>query len=310
MRYSLLSRFQGALLGAALGDRLGFEFQKQPSHLNYGKTAIDYAEALIHWGGQNGLGLGQTNHQFSAPEKQSQSPLNQAQLMMAAEWAIATLPIALFFHDDEIKLQQTLQTLVNGQGYGGLQGGVLTSGFAIAQALQERLKPLDLIPRTIAYLQRESTPTDSDSDLITKLQQGQSLLQEGRDLHTALRVLLPTNQSRTGNRAISLALFCFLSTPEDMRLTLLRAVRCGSESRMVCALTGALAGAYNSAGGIPVEWSLSLSKPSQILDWQISGPEICYLSERLLAAWSGVYDPTISSLSHSAIAAPGIIRPR
>jgi ADP-ribosylglycohydrolase len=344
MRYSLLSRFQGALLGVALGDRLGFEYpvqqqlqqkvaltgnllmlnraalpKQQPDHnlqtqeiqpvlaaSSSGRLAVYYAEKLIRQGGWH-TPKGEEAPVLS-PKIYSKSQLNRETAALGAELAVAILPIALFFHDDEVKLRQTIGEALMEQGHSELLYGALAIGFAIAQAIKERLDPLHLIPQIITYLQ-EDTSTDAYIDLINKLEQGQTLLQERHNLHTALRTLLPSNCFGVGNGEIVLALFCFLSTPEDMHLAMLRAARCGSASQIVSTLTGALSGAYNSSAGIFLEWELIAADPAQILDGQISTSEICQLAAHLLAVWLGAYDPATASIS-LAIAAPGVIRPR
>ncbi|MGA7933477.1 MAG: ADP-ribosylglycohydrolase family protein [Kovacikia sp.] len=349
MRYSLLSRFQGGLLGAALGASLGFEqptqksLQKKPDRIKpvipitqvesqkpgsdweqspperqggsttgYGKVAVRWAEVLIDQQEWTALEFGQSVGQMTAPAFRSDSGLSYPGSIAEAELAIATLPIALFFHDDEIRLRQMLEKAVCLQAQDVFAGGALAIGFAIAQALQERLLPLDLIPRTIDFLQQPVThqPSHPYSTLIKKLEQGQTLLREETNLSMATRILLPSGNAELGSGAVALAFFCFLSTPEDMRLSLLRAARSSSSLRIVRALTGALAGAYNSTAGIPLEWSLVAADPTQRLDWQISGPDLCHLASRLLAAWSGASNPTAFANSSFAIAAPGLIRPR
>jgi hypothetical protein len=345
MRYSLLSRFQGALLGVALGDRLGFEYPIQqqlqakvavtgslfPLHQlalpkqqldcnpqtqeiqpvlsasSAGKLAAYYAEKLIRQGGwyaPEGEAV-----LFLSSEAQSKSQSNRETAALGAELAIATLPIALFFHDDEVKLRQTIKKALKEQGHSELQYGALAIGFAIAQALKERLDPLHLIPHVITYLQEQNLPPDVYVDLINKLKQGQTLLQERSNLHAAIRTLLPSNCFGSGNGEIALALFCFLSTPEDMHLSMCRAARCGNSSRIISALTGALSGAYNSSAEAFLEWDLVVTDSARILDGQISASEVCQLAARLLAIWSGADDSASSSIS-LAIAAPGIIRPR
>ncbi len=111
-------------------------------------------------------------------------------------------------------------------------------------------------------------------------------------------------RAQTGNEAIALAFYCFLSTPCDLRLALLRAARCGEAAPVIAALTGALGGAYQGLGGLPLAW---VATDSHV--WGIPETALHALAAHLFAAWSGVYAPA-ERMAVAAIAAPGVIRPR
>ena len=128
---------------------------------------------------------------------------------------------------------------------------------------------------------------------------------------------------------IALAFYCFLNTPEDLRLSVVRAARCGIAGQLTCALTGALSGAYNGAAAIPVEWrQLSLAVASRSLAegqepsvWGTGSElKLVELANNLFAVWAGVYNPTAGPDSWAilcegnayarSVAAPYVIRPR
>jgi ADP-ribosylglycohydrolase len=227
--------------------------------------------------------------------------------LKAAEGALATLPIALFFYDSEIRQQQLLvQTVQLWQAPPDGEAGLLAIGYAIAQVLKERLERLTLLPQILAYLKQSTAkPTASLLNLTKTLEQVQTLLQHGAGLYAAIEQLRAvTTQSES--RAIAIAFYCFLSTPDDLRLSLLRAARSGEVAPAACALTGALSGAHNSLNGLPLSWRINSSIP---LLWGLSSEEMNQLAARLFAVWSGVYaSGTVTNAS--AIAAPGVIRPR
>ena len=143
---------------------------------------------------------------------------------------------------------------------------ILAVGYTIARALKEKLDPATAIEQTIAYLK-------TDNALTELLLQVQILLEKGADLETATTHLCKSAtalRERQGEGEkklqtesivnpgnfipIALAFYCFLNTPEDLRLSVVRAARCGIAGQLTCALTGALSGAYNGVGAIPVEW--------------------------------------------------------
>ncbi|MBD0347400.1 MAG: ADP-ribosylglycohydrolase family protein, partial [Coleofasciculus sp. Co-bin14] len=205
---------------------------------------------------------------------------------------------------DKVKLrQQLLQAADLWQQEPNISEGALAVAFAIALALTEKLNVTTLIPQTLAYLEISQTP------LVHQLEQVQTLLEQGAGLDRTLtqlhrEVQRPGTPSSRPYIPIALAFYCFLSTPEDFRLCVSRAVRTGHQSQITAALTGALAGVYNSIIGIPVSWRLAADRMSNT----VGGLQ---QADRLLAVWSGVYD--VSSAQHcpwTAVAAPQVIQPR
>ncbi|XGV94953.1 MAG: ADP-ribosylglycohydrolase family protein [Leptolyngbya sp. BL-A-14] len=345
MRYSLLSRFRGTLVAAALGEELGTysrleqAFQqsstpetgqclpsapsglthwhpgrptnlKRPPLAPWGKAAVKCARTLVQTGRWNELEMAAIGTRLATDKLVTGERLTRSRpqdAFSAAECAIATLPLALFFHDHERKQQQALrQTLQLWQSPPDSEAGLLVIGYAIAQGLSERLNPLTLMAQTMAYLQQSiANPTDTQLDLMLQLEQTEALVQQGAGLYTAIEQLR-TKSTHAGNAAIALAFYCFLSTPENLRLSLLRAARCSEATSVVCALTGALSGCHNSFNGLPLAWRQESPLP---LLWEVSNVELSQLATHLFTVWSGSYTPNVA-LPTSAIAAPGIIRPR
>lgn len=338
MRYSLLSRFRGALLGAAIGEiwgAYGESWQlgvKQPSALpsSWGRLVVRGTEGLIRqgkldladWGEptkrtrsfptENGKAYEEANFPGYASPNTEETYAKYDQNSAPGSGIVATVPVALFFHEDEAKLRQNLHQVADvWQDDSVLKDGTLAVGYAIALALKERLDPATLIPETLNYL-------DVETPLVQQLRQVQTLLEEGAGLETTLATLMPPHSEPRPNAAIALAFYCFLSTLEDLRLSVVRAARC-PQSQITSALAGALSGAYNSIAGIPVGWRLALGKEkgdnsALATLWGVhSETELLRLAARLLAAWSGVYDAEkflIDTSLVSAVAAPKVIKPR
>lgn len=315
MRYSLLNRFRGALLGSLMGDILGKagcqslplnevwltvlkaeDAQSSSLISEWSQLATDGVESLIHCGR-----LDLDDWMLSSEGTLSEVLLKSA--LSSSEAAVATLPIALFFHEDEVKLrQQLLACSVIWQDNSDTTEGVLAVAYAIALALTEKLSVDTLIPRTLAYLGTSQTP------LVKQLEQIQRLLEQGAGLDKTLCQLRRDAQSRgeplSGyHTSIALAFYCFLSTPEDFRLCISRAA-CTYQPQTTATLTGALAGVYNSLIGIPVGWRLAANRLS-------SGLHRLQLADHLLEVWSGVYDLSASAkMKCLAVAAPRVIQPR
>ncbi|HEY9653917.1 MAG TPA: hypothetical protein V6C50_00355, partial [Crinalium sp.] len=145
MRYSLLSRFQGTFLAAALGHELGaYSRSRQAIAKNRvdgseqvawlaanltnwhpglghssasssqpslgGRIAISCARALVHPGGWHERALAAIGSEFGISEAETGVATGMRSGVLpatiAAELTIATLPLALFFHDDQNRQQQ------------------------------------------------------------------------------------------------------------------------------------------------------------------------------------------------------------
>jgi ADP-ribosylglycohydrolase len=316
MRYSLLSRFQGALVGSLLGEFLGnIGYQERvvgeawlaslkPEDSCTTQTLSDWSqlatcgtESLIRCGK---LDLDDWWELFG----KAQSSVLCKGAVSSNEVAVMTLPIALFFHDDELKLRQQLLQVGNvWHNQPEVLEGVLAVAYAIALALTEKLDCTTLIPQVLSYL------NPSQTLLVQQLEQVQTLLERGAGLETTLSHLRRDTQHRgklleRSHTSIALAFYCFLTTPEDFRLCVSRAARTRCQPQITSALTGALAGVYNSLIGIPVSWRLSANHLS-------SSIHRLRLADCLLEVWAGVYDVSASAkMRRLTVAAPRVIQPR
>lgn len=324
MRYSLLSRFRGALLGSFVGEILGSSGARRrvsgkatlippkredansvetrliasiPTLSDWSKIAACGTESLIRCGKLD------IEDWLLHSGKMQPSVLLLKATASSSEAAVTTLAIALFFHEDEVKLrQQLLKAAAVWQQDCKASEDVLAVAFAIALALTEKLDFTTLIPRTLAYLGISQTP------LVQQLEKVQTLIEQGAGIDTTLTQLRQdaqhTGTQSCSDMSIALAFYCFLSTPEDFRLCVTRAARIGYQPQITAALTGALSGVYNSVIGIPVGWRLATNRIS-------TGIQRLQQADRLLALWSGVYDVSaIDQCPQAAVAAPRVIQPR
>jgi ADP-ribosylglycohydrolase len=377
MRHSLLSKFQGVLLGAALGDSIGDRYQSQflgissqtqnlqpilkltkhqqlsltgitsvwnspksklqtdKNSFGCGKLTVTCAQSLIRCSGLDLKDWHDTWEAFAKPEPYQQITGLQS-ILYSSEAAVAVLPAAMFFHENQAKLREKLilaTEIWQHQNTPEWQTGVLAVGYAIARSLKAKLDPATAIAQTITYL-------GTDNALTELLSQVQILLEQGADLERATGHLCKSatawreSQDEGAKNSpinsivnpitfipIAIAFYCFLSTPEDLRLSVLRAARCGIAGQLTCALTGALSGAYNGAATIPVEWRQVLSPPGKSLllneggessVWGMSGDaKIVELANNLFAVWAGVYIPDLglqSAVIPPVVTAPYVMR--
>ncbi len=235
----------------------------------------------------------------------------------ASNGVIASLPVALLYHEDELKLQQKLQQWGKvWQNYLAINLSNLAIGYVIAQALTDRIDPLTLIPKIIDYI-GEKEP------LVGQLREVEKLIHQGVNIDGAITRLSKnvkcfekqqvfwrgqqTSVSSAFFIPISLALYCFLSTPEDLGLAVLRAARTrwGTQTSTI---VGTLSGAFNSNAGVPVEWRQRIRV--ELLGMNDEA-EIMKLAKSLWALWCGVYHPNNMTPSLvPVVAASNFIHPR
>lgn len=308
MRYSLGSRFRGTILGAILGESLAKGGEKQiPCCCGIGKMVIPGAESLI--------ALGSLDLDDWLKGQQKASVDLKVTDVSSAQIILATIPVALFFHENKIKLRENLlQAAQIWEPDPVVRDGILAVGYAVAQSLTEKLDPLQIIPQIISFLGNTQTSVPQ------QLLKVNILLNEGAGLERALAEL---NRQEKISNTMAIAFYCFLSTLEDFRLSVLRATH-NDDSQATAAITGALSGAYNSTAGIPANW-LFLYSPTNSPTWeQSSFSQMVELADALAAVWSGVYNldlhpreltaeestTSLDSATLSVFAAPRVIRSR
>jgi ADP-ribosylglycohydrolase len=313
MRYSPRSRFKGTFLGAFLGGSLASSGEiKFQNYLDLDRMAVLGAQSLIS--------LGRLDLDDWIGRQQQESPHLAATDDISIKIIIATLPVALFFHENPIKLRQNLlRVLKIWDDDPVVRDGTLAVAYAISLALTEKLDPLTLIPQTISFI--GETPTS----IPKKLLRIQNLLEEGAGLSI---VQVEFAREEKLSNTVAMAFYCFLSTLEDFRLAVLQATHGNSQmqdatplnSQATGAITGALSGAYNSASGIPVNWQVLLLQRNSPAWGLTSFSQMLELTDAFVAMWSGVYNLALNprELTQegcevallSVYAAPRVIRPR
>jgi ADP-ribosylglycohydrolase len=303
MRYTPLSRFQGTMLGAALGTILGANCRDRP-----GSTPPKFWSDVTDWGFQP---------LASQPGLEGAVPWGTMAVLHNQEfeggWAIATLPFALLYHEDLNLLRQQIQLTVAQAHSPAAEIGAIVVNSAIALALQNRLQPSRLLPQLIADLQLsylQPALAEQLTDVQTRLGE-----QTAEDL--TAETVIPLDFASLS--PIALAFYAFLSTAENFRLSLLRAAQLSSSSAYISTLTitGALSGAYNGKAVLPIDWRKALHSvpenrsPLSLL-WDVnSEAELLQYAQTLLAVWSGMYNSTqdfLSSRSPTVVTSPRTIR--
>ncbi|BAY20430.1 hypothetical protein NIES2100_01710 [Calothrix sp. NIES-2100] len=278
MRYSIVSRFRGTLLGALIGQSLAASHDKEFQNCcDIDAIAVRGTESLIRLG------------KLDLDDWRAQKP--QASEKISLKVILATLPVALFFHENPLKLRQSLLLVLKiWDDDPVIRDGTLAVGYAITQILTEKLHSRTLIPEAIAFIGETST------SLPQQLIKINTLLQQGASLE---RVQIELSKEEKLSKSIAMAFYCFLCTLEDYRLAVLRANQLSDRWRQdhkglylhhISAITGALSGAYNSIAGIPVGWQISYSQANSATRELSNFSLMVELADALVSVWSGLYN--------------------
>ena len=315
MHYSLNSRFRGAIVGLAIGARQQ-KFGSYKPQLSYPDANLERSLAKQSLSPESseeivtlleaGIKSLIQRRQFDVEDWHHAVGNNSS--LSALQLIVATIPLALFYHENEMKLRQNLQlgVAVVGQNEPEIRDIALAVGYAIALSLQPKLHPAELISQTIDFV------GNSEGILTQNIFKVKIFLEQNAGLETVV-----TNLERSGqpSSCFALALYCYLSSLEDFRLSLRRVVEKSPQPQLTCAITAALSGAYNGLAGIPATLRQQLRCPSLGTGCvsMTTEEEMLRLSDALVAVWSGVYEqanqPTDLSQA-AAIAAPRAIRMR
>jgi hypothetical protein len=280
MNHLLLNRFQGALIG---GNTIYISsYQITPNRL-----IIDTSPALM-----SGITSLIYRDRFVAQAWVTNITIDIA---TPDRSVVAMLPLMLFFHDDRIKLREILIEVSHGwQLDWETCSSAIAIGYIISRSLTESFNAQTIIPQLLDEMNNlHPLLFQSLSMIAALLEQPSSLHQVTQQLTTTHPIIAPT----------VLAIYCFLSTPEDFGLSTRRAYHTKNRSPLTCALTGILSGAQNSLAGIPLNGYLATQDRAQWLS----------AAENLLNAWAGVYHEYSSQSPASyplSVASPRVMQRR
>lgn len=312
MRDSLHSRFRGAFLGGLLGEAIGvYALSHQPSRLAWqqifqgrlGKlSSANPNRAIKLMFAQTAalVGTDQLSAKSTATQTESNDSIYTPNDPTPEELILSTLPLALFYHDQPVLYRTALQTSGQPTATNKTASSITAAaliGQAISLILRERFVRLELIPQLLKDLDLE----EACPDLANQLHQIQTWVEQSTDLAGVARHVNHIKQGSAGSAvdsaclAVALALYGFLCTPDDFRLSLLRASQLDS-SILLPTLTGTLSGLYNGVTGLPNAWrqQVWLGEAEALQRWGVaSEAEVEEFADRLLAGWAGATDPIV-----------------
>ncbi|WP_041229690.1 ADP-ribosylglycohydrolase family protein [Rippkaea orientalis] len=286
MKYSLYSRFKGTLIGGFIGEQ--FRHRETSSSgslmLNYQlleKLAIKgtiHPEEWVKLIAQT-LALSENSEKF-----------NTGELMLGI------LPLVVFFHDAPSLLEEQLNFVIIECKMSSEQQEELTSYSELLRLiLTEKIPINDIIPHLLDKYSKSCSFFKEQLEQIQRFVKERATLTQVKAHFAGKKALEPPT--------IALAMYCFLGTPEDFGVSVRRAYQL--RSPVIMALTGAIAGAYNSLLGIPPSWQLA---------WKTrpTSPKIEQTLVKFWARWMGieVLDSFKLQVEQIAVASPLMMQKR
>ncbi|MEM7757979.1 MAG: hypothetical protein AAF298_07625 [Cyanobacteria bacterium P01_A01_bin.40] len=219
----------------------------------------------------------------------------------------------IFLEEDPQNLLLNLPSIINGTG-GDLKSANIPS--------QSSIDPDLLVWNYLIQLILSSDPSQLEFALAVEQTRKQLQIRESLLIN---KLLLVAQNAKNGigfqqtleelstdddlrQQAIALSWYCVITTPQDFKLSILRAASIDSSiAELTTTLTGTLSGAYNGIAGIPGNWR------TRIIQAPNYDSENLALQE-LFQTWLGIYSINHNQESYNqkidAVAASPMIQPR
>lgn len=321
MHNSLLHRFRGAYCGAALADAwaVGVQLRTPQDTVFPGAEEVQpllrlqVTEPLPTWGkAAIATSRALTPCTASPPALPALLPLlgippqNPTELAMGL--VLVTLPLVLLGHEDEQRWQQLLRPVWQQWEISAAIASLTeTSAYLFFHLLRGSFCADAVLKHLLNAPLAQLQPTGHQALLLVRqaLQQGRSLALLLQDL----KALPPMPAGLPSPLPFSLALYCFLSTPDRFDLGVQRLARIGQSPRLMVALVGAWVGGTGGRASLPPHWLQHLETPQgrSFLETTWGVPSVAILEQHataLMRQWTGISTLDTAEIEHLAIAPP------
>ena len=271
MRYCLASKFQGCLVGSILGEalssncapttKLKIARYEPASWLSFRSCLTEF---LLDGG------------QFSSESLDWQCDRESS--VSSDRLCLLLLPLIIFSADN---LTLLAKSVLESNSYFDVEveeiEDALIWGSAIALALKGEFSIEELIERASTVVEVKQ------NSLIAKLKVVKTVLQQNQTPSYTIEKL--SSLGNPSQVAIALSIYFGKFTFHNYDLAVRRAINAKYRLDTTVALTGALAGAYNSLTGIPIEWRIYAKN-------NVACQKATVAAKKLFDAWCGVYLPS------------------
>ena len=286
----LEAKFLGCLLGAAVGDALGANFEGLPRietgwievegllrYTDDTEMTIGVAESLIANRGFNGEHMAWTFIKNYDPSRGygPGPPRVFRWIRSGVSWreaarrlyggmgsfgngaAMRIAPVALLYYDDDEKLRETATAVseITHTHPLGIEGAVLQA-YSIAQALKtepNKLEPTEFVEKLQQF-------TESPVYL-EKLKTMKRLLASEAP---RIQVIRELGHSVEAFNSVPTAIYSFLKNHKNFAEAILYAISLGGDTDTIASMTGANAGAHKGVEAIPETWLKNLENRDYI----------------------------------------------
>jgi ADP-ribosylglycohydrolase len=170
--------------------------------------------------------------------------------------AMRVAPIGFVYQHDLAKLRQVAaaSALVT-HHHPAAQLGAVAAAFLAKLAL-DRVAPEEML----AALELETHGQVQEFD------QALARLEEALEMPSADAALAHIGEGWVAEEAVMLALYCFLTSPDDFLATIRRGANTQGDSDSIACIAGGLSGAYLGLGALPAAWVARLEKTDYLAD--------------------------------------------
>jgi poly(ADP-ribose) glycohydrolase ARH3 len=289
-----LESFKGSLIGCAVGDALGSEFEgtselASASGLTFSgrwtddtHMMIGVAESLIENEGFNGekMALNFIRHYEEEPWRgygpgppqvfkwiKSGVPWREASRRLFGGAgslgngaAMRAAPIGLLYHDNSTMLRSVVNDSSQiTHAHELAKEGAAIEAYAVATSVNTRL----------SHQRQETHPLD----LLGELKRFAKRDIYRRKFELIEELLPEPSRSKVGTKlgngveaseSVPAAIYCFLRNIDSFKEALLYSVSLGGDTDTIAAMTGAVSGAYHGFAAIPEQWRSALEQKDYI----------------------------------------------
>ncbi|MGO9578935.1 MAG: ADP-ribosylglycohydrolase family protein [Desulfobaccales bacterium] len=170
--------------------------------------------------------------------------------------AMRVAPIGFLYQHDLAKLRQVAaaSALVT-HHHPAAQLGAVAAAFLAKLAL-DRVPPEEMLPAL--ELETHGQVREFDQTL--------ARLEEALEMASPDAALAYIGEGWVAEEAVTLALYCFLKSPDDFLTTIRRGANTQGDSDSIACIAGGLSGAYLGLGGLPAAWVARLEKTEYLAD--------------------------------------------
>ncbi len=253
-----------------------------------------------------------SGYNYNSRQADAHSRVAEIKLSTCGDNILSLLSLIIFYGDNQDLLKKIIDQhnqhnlkLANSGENAEIKEDILIWSYLLTSVLNNKLESWQInfnwvVERILNNLEGKETL------LINKLKLVVQAVKSGISLHQLLDEM--SSNGSTRQTAIALSWYCFVTTPNDFKISVQRAASIKPNiAELTATLTGTFSGAYNGMTVIPYNWRIRMSQnPNYSSENQ--------LVSKLFKTWLGIYSIDSNQESYNqelyAVASPQMIQPR